>query len=59
MKELAENGSTILMCTSDYAEALEMSHRLIVLRKGRICAEFKNKQASEEMILACAIGIKS
>jgi len=58
MKELFEQGVSILMCTSDYTEALNMSHRLIVLRQGKICAEFKRGETTEEEILAYAVGVK-
>jgi len=33
MEELLEQGVGILMLTSDYTEALEMSHRIIVMRR--------------------------
>ena len=41
MKELLEQGIGIPMVTSDYKEALEMSHRILVLHRGRICKEFQ------------------
>ena len=56
MEELLERGVGILMLTSDYAEALEMSHRIVVLRRGAICREFARGEASEADILREAIG---
>jgi ABC-type sugar transport system ATPase subunit len=56
MEELLERGVGILMLTSDYTEALEMSHRIIVLRNGRICKEFKRGEPTEADILRAAIG---
>ena len=56
MEELLERGVGILMLTSDYAEALEMSHRIVVMRHGAICAEFKRGEAAESDILREAIG---
>ncbi|MDR3572325.1 MAG: hypothetical protein P4L50_00550 [Anaerolineaceae bacterium] len=44
------------MLTSDYTEALEMSHRIIILRSGSICKEFKRGEPSESDILREAIG---
>jgi ABC-type sugar transport system ATPase subunit len=35
---------------------LEMSHRIIVLRRGRICKEFQRGEPSEADILRAAIG---
>jgi ribose transport system ATP-binding protein len=56
MQELLDQGVGILMLTSDYTEALEMSHRLIVLRRGSICKEFQRGEAEEAEILREAIG---
>jgi ribose transport system ATP-binding protein len=56
MSRLLEEGIGILMLTSDYQEALEMGHRVIVLYRGRIAREFSRGGASEEDILRAAIG---
>jgi ribose transport system ATP-binding protein len=56
MKELLDEGIGILMLTSDYNEALEMGHRVIVLYRGRIAREFGRGEATEEDILRTAIG---
>ncbi len=56
MEELLEQGVGILMLTSDYTEALEMSHRIIVLRRGAICREYQRGEATEADILREAIG---
>jgi len=56
MKDLLEQGIGILMLTSDYLEALEMGHRVLVLYRGRIVKEFRRGEASEEEILRTAIG---
>jgi ABC-type sugar transport system ATPase subunit len=56
MEELLEHGVGILMLTSDYTEALEMSHRIIILRRGRICKEYQRGEPTETDILREAIG---
>ena len=56
MKELLDQGIGILMLTSDYNEALEMGHRVIVLYRGEIAREFARGEATEEDILRTAIG---
>jgi ribose transport system ATP-binding protein len=56
MEELLERGVGILMLTSDYTEALEMSHRIIVMRRGQICKEYKRGEPTEADILREAIG---
>jgi ribose transport system ATP-binding protein len=58
MEELLERGVGILMLTSDYTEALEMSHRIIVMRRGRICKEFQRGEPTEADILReASVGI--
>ena len=56
MEELLEQGVAILMLTSDYTEAMEMSHRIIVLRRGSICKEYQRGEPQETDILREAIG---
>ena len=56
MEELLEQGVGILMLTSDYNEALEMSHRILVMRRGSICKEFMRGESTEADILREAIG---
>jgi ribose transport system ATP-binding protein len=56
MEELLERGVGILMLTSDYAEALEMSHRILVMRHGAIVRDFKRGEANEEDLLRESIG---
>ncbi len=56
MEELLEQGVGILMLTSDYTEALEMSHRIVVLRRGSICREYSRGEPQESDILREAIG---
>ncbi len=56
MQELLEQGVGILMLTSDYTEALEMSHRIVVMRRGSICREYKRGEPQETDILREAIG---
>jgi ribose transport system ATP-binding protein len=56
MEELLERGVGILMLTSDYVEAIEMSHRILVMRRGAMCREFARGEATEAEILREAIG---
>ena len=56
MEELLRQGVGILMLTSDYTEALEMSHRIIVMRRGEIAKEYQRGEATEADILREAIG---
>jgi ribose transport system ATP-binding protein len=56
MEGLLRQGVGILMLTSDYTEALEMSHRIIVMRRGVIAKEFRRGETTEADILREAIG---
>ena len=56
MQQLLNDGVAIVMLTSDYLEALEMGDRVFVLHRGKIGAEFKRGEATEEDILRVAIG---
>ncbi len=53
---LAESGVAILMVSSELPEILGMSHRILVMRGGRIVAEMPRSEASEEAIMAAATG---
>jgi ABC-type sugar transport system ATPase subunit len=44
------------MLTSDYTEALEMSHRIIVMRRGSIAKDYNRGEPTEADILREAIG---
>jgi ribose transport system ATP-binding protein len=53
---LAEQGVAILMISSELPEILGMSHRILVMRGGRIVADIPRQHASEESIMAAATG---
>lgn len=53
---LAEEGVAILMISSELPEVLGMSHRVLVMRGGRIVAEFPRAEATEEAIMSAATG---
>jgi ABC-type sugar transport system ATPase subunit len=53
---LAEQGVAILMISSELPEVLGMSHRILVMRGGRIVADIPRQHATEESIMAAATG---
>jgi ABC-type sugar transport system ATPase subunit len=53
---LAEDGVAILMISSELPEILGMSHRVLVMREGRIVADLPRAEADEERIMAAATG---
>lgn len=55
IEELAASGTAALVVTSDLGEVLRVSDRILVVRAGRIVAEF-GKDATQVEILAAAAG---
>jgi ribose transport system ATP-binding protein len=56
MLELASRGAAIVMVSSDLPEVLGMAHRVLVVRAGRIAAEFARADATPERVIAVATG---
>jgi rhamnose transport system ATP-binding protein len=54
--QLARDGVGILMISSELPEVLRISDRILVMREGRLMAEFDHSGASEEEILSAATG---
>jgi rhamnose transport system ATP-binding protein len=52
MSELAGQGLAILMISSELPEILGMSDRILVLREGRVAAEFARANATQEALVA-------
>ena len=56
MNRLTDDGVGILMISSDLPEVLGMSDRVLVMREGRIAAELPAGDATQERVLAFALG---
>ncbi|MFG1709591.1 sugar ABC transporter ATP-binding protein [Nonomuraea sp. M3C6] len=56
MSALAASGKGVLVASSELPELLAMCDRILVLCEGRITAEFRRGQATQEAILAAAMG---
>ncbi len=54
--QLAEQGVAIIMVSSELPEILGMSHRILVMRQGRITADIPREDATEERIMTAATG---
>lgn len=54
ISKLASNGTAIIIISSELPEIIGMSHRVLVLCKGRITGEFTKDEISQEKIMACA-----
>ncbi len=56
MNSLVQNGVAVIMVSSELPELLGMSDRIIVMHEGRLTAEFSRQEATEEKVLAAAMG---
>ncbi len=56
MGELAGKGLAILMISSELPEVLGMSDRVLVMREGRLVAEFDRARATPEAVGAAMMG---
>ena len=56
LDEIAHQGVAILMISSELPEVLGMADRVLVLREGRIAAEFSRHEADEDSIMRAATG---
>jgi rhamnose transport system ATP-binding protein len=54
--QLAGQGVAVLMISSELPEVLGIGDRILVMREGRLTAEFGHDEASEEKIIAAATG---
>ena len=56
LTDLARNGVAVLMISSELPEVLGVADRILVMREGRITAEFSHAEATEETIMTAAMG---
>jgi rhamnose transport system ATP-binding protein len=54
--QLAQDGVAILMISSELPEVLHIGDRILVMREGRLTAEYPHEEASEEKIMSAATG---
>lgn len=59
MNSLVENGAAVIMVSSEMPELLGMSDRILVIYKGSLAGEFNREEATQEKILAAAMGVNS
>lgn len=52
-----EDGAAIVMVSSELPEILGLSDRILVMRDGRLVGRFAREEASEETLMAAALGV--
>jgi ABC-type sugar transport system ATPase subunit len=53
---LAANGLGVLLISSEIEEVIGLAHRVLVVRNGRIVAELRAEQATQERVMRAAFG---
>ncbi|MCK3658472.1 ribose ABC transporter ATP-binding protein RbsA [Pasteurellaceae bacterium Pebbles2] len=56
INKFKQEGLSIILVSSDMPEVLGMSDRILVMRNGEISGEFSRSKATQEKLLAAAIG---
>ena len=57
LRELAGNGFGVLMISSDLPEVLSLSHRILVMRQGKIAGELPGGATAEDVMRLAALEI--
>ncbi len=57
LEDLASKGLTVIVVSSDLQELVRISHRVIVMRGGRITTQLKGDKITQNDILAAASGL--
>lgn len=59
LNELKAMGKAIIMISSDMPEILGISDRILIMHEGKISGELRREEASQEVIMKYAVGIKN
>ncbi|WP_066687417.1 sugar ABC transporter ATP-binding protein [Christensenella intestinihominis] len=55
LRQLADQGTSLIVISSELPEILAVSDRILVMRRGRISGEFVNKDLTQELIMDKAV----
>jgi ribose transport system ATP-binding protein len=59
LRNLADQGKAIIVISSDLPEALRISDRIAVMRRGQLVGFLTHKEANEESVMELAAGVTS
>jgi ribose transport system ATP-binding protein len=57
LNKLKSNGKAVIMISSDMAEILGVSDRIMVMHEGKVTGELKREEATQESVMKYAIGV--
>jgi ABC-type sugar transport system ATPase subunit len=57
IRDVGRRGAAVLLISSELPEVLGMSDRVLVMRHGRLVAEFGRDAATEERVMRAAAGV--
>lgn len=55
INDLVSHGAAVIMISSEIPEILNMSDRILVMRRGRIAGKYERKEATQEKLLQSAL----
>ena len=56
INQFKDEGLSIILVSSEMPEVLGMSDRILVMHEGRLSGEFSIEQATQEVLMAAAVG---
>ena len=56
LRNLANDGLSILAVSSELVEIFEISHRVLVMHAGQLTADLSREEATEQRVVAAATG---
>jgi D-xylose transport system ATP-binding protein len=58
INRLTEAGKAVVLVSSELPELMGMSDRILMLHEGRVGGEFSRQEATQEKLLAAAMGLR-
>ena len=59
VRDLAADGTSVVISSSEFSELLDLCHRIVVIRQGTIVAEIQPKGTTEASLVNLAMGAEA
>lgn len=56
VEKITSSGRSVIIISSEGPELLGICHRILVMKGGKLVGEFSRREASEEILMKCAMG---